>query len=109
MRSALIWEDDDTMEDKIRAHAIISGRVQGVFFRMETKRAAQRFGVFGWVRNLRDGTVEAVFEGKKSHVDAILDWCKQGPANAQVADVNVEIEAYSGDGEFNGFGIDFTR
>ncbi len=97
------------MEDKIRAHAIISGRVQGVFFRMETMRAAQRFGVFGWVRNLRDGTVEAVFEGKKSQVDAILDWCRQGPANAQVSDVNVEIETYSGDGEFSGFKIDFTR
>ena len=97
------------MEEKIRAHAIISGRVQGVFFRMETKRAASRFGVFGWVRNLRDGSVEAVFEGKKSQVDAILDWCRQGPANARVSDVDVEIETYSGDGEFSGFKIDFTR
>ena len=97
------------MEDKIRAHAIISGRVQGVFFRMETMRAAQRFGVFGWVRNLRDGSVEAVFEGRKSQVDAVLDWCKQGPANAQVTGVDVELQAYSGDGEFDGFKIDFTR
>ena len=97
------------MDDKIRVHAIISGRVQGVFFRMETKRAANRFGVFGWVRNLRDGSVEAVFEGKKSQIDAILDWCRQGPANARVSDVDVEIETYSGDGEFNGFKIDFTR
>jgi acylphosphatase len=97
------------MDDKIRAHAIISGRVQGVFFRMETKRAAQRFGVFGWVRNLRDGTVEAVFEGKKIQVEAILDWCNQGPANAQVTGVNAEMEVYSGDGEFDGFKIDFAR
>ena len=53
------------MKDKVRAHATISGRVQGVFFRMETKRAADRFGVSGWVRNLRDGTVEALFEGER--------------------------------------------
>lgn len=97
------------MDDKIRAHAIISGRVQGVFFRMETMRAAQRFGVFGWVRNMRDGTVEAVFEGQKSQVDAILEWCQQGPANAQVTDVKTQTEAYSGNGEFDGFKIDFTR
>ena len=97
------------MKDKIRANVIISGRVQGVFFRMETMRAAQRFGVCGWVRNLRDGTVEALFEGEKSQVDAILDWCNQGPANAHVTDVKKEIEAYSGDGEFNEFKIDFTR
>jgi acylphosphatase len=97
------------MEDKVRVHAIISGRVQGVFFRMETKQAAQRFGVSGWVRNLRDGTVEAVFEGKKSQVDAILDWCNQGPANALVTDVSTEMEVYSGDDEFDGFKIDFTR
>ena len=97
------------MDDKIRAHAIISGRVQGVFFRMETMRTAQRLGVCGWVRNLRDGTVEAVFEGEKSKVDAMLEWCKQGPANALVAEVNAEVEVYSGDGEFDGFKIDFTR
>jgi acylphosphatase len=97
------------MVEKIRAHAIISGRVQGVFFRMETMRAAQRLGVCGWVRNLRDGTVEAVFEGEKSQVDAMLEWCEQGPANAQVTDVSTEVEAYAGDGEFDGFKIDFTR
>ena len=60
------------METKTRAHAIISGRVQGVFFRMETKRAADRFGVLGWVQNLRDGTVEAVFEGDRNQIDDIL-------------------------------------
>lgn len=97
------------MDDKVRAHVIISGRVQGVFFRMETMQAAQRFGVFGWVRNLRDGTVEAVFEGKKSQVDRILDWCIQGPPNAHVTDVKKEIQVYSGEGEFSDFRIDFTR
>ncbi len=64
------------MEDKVRAHAIISGRVQGVFYRMETKRAADDIGVSGWVRNLRDKTVEAVFEGQKERVNAVLDWCR---------------------------------
>jgi acylphosphatase len=91
------------MEEKIRAHAIISGRVQGVFFRMETKRAAQRFGVFGWVRNRRDGTVEALFEGDNHQVDAILDWCKQGPPHANVTDVEIIREDYCG--EFSNFKI----
>lgn len=91
------------MEEKVRAHAIISGRVQGVFFRMETKRAARRFGVLGWVRNRRDGTVEALFEGENHQVDAILDWCKQGPPHANVTDVEVTRKDYSG--EFNSFEI----
>ena len=93
------------MEDKTRAHAIISGRVQGVFYRMETMRAAQRIGVFGWVRNLRDGTVEAVFEGDKTRVDAILDWCKQGPPHAHVTDVKVDWVEYSV--EFDSFEVKY--
>ena len=72
------------MKDKVRAHATISGRVQGVFFRMETKQAADRFGVFGWVKNRRDGTVEALFEGDRDRVEALLEWCKEGPGHAQV-------------------------
>lgn len=95
------------MENKIRARAIISGRVQGVFFRMETKRAADRFSVFGRVRNLKDGTVEAVFEGDRDRVDAALDWCRQGPPQADVADVNVAWNDYTG--EFKGFNISFER
>ena len=54
------------MGKKVKAHVLISGRVQGVFFRMETKRVAENYGVFGWVRNLSDGKVEAVFEGNKN-------------------------------------------
>jgi acylphosphatase len=94
------------MENKARAHAIISGRVQGVFFRMETKRAADGFGVFGWVKNLLDGRVEAVFEGDRDRVDAILDWCREGPPAAKVTDVTVNWEDYTG--EFTGFDIDFA-
>lgn len=95
------------METKTRARAVISGRVQGVFFRMETKRAADRFGVSGWVRNLKDGTVEAVFEGDQDRVDAVLDWCRQGPPQADVTDVAVTWDEFAG--EFNGFNIAFER
>ncbi|UCD78780.1 MAG: acylphosphatase [Desulfobacterales bacterium] len=95
------------MKNKVRAHAIISGRVQGVFFRMETKRAADRFGVFGWVRNLKDGTVEAVFEGDRDRVEAAVDWCRQGPSHASVADVDLTWQNYTG--EFDGFEIVYLR
>ena len=67
------------MEETVRAHLIISGRVQGVFYRMETKSAADRFGVSGWVRNRRDGRVEALVEGEKQQVDALIQWCRKGP------------------------------
>lgn len=95
------------MENKARANVIISGRVQGVFFRMETKRAADGFGVFGWVKNQLDGTVEAVFEGNQDQVDAIVDWCRQGPPNADVTDVTVNWDDYTG--EFKGFAINYAK
>ena len=91
------------MENKVRVRAVISGRVQGVFFRLETKKAAARYGVFGCVKNQRDGTVAAVFEGPKENVDSILAWCKQGPPIAKVLNVDLEWEEYKG--EFNGFEI----
>ena len=72
------------MADNVRAHAIITGIVQGVFFRMETQRAAEQHNVVGWVRNRRDGSVEAVFEGDRKEVDAVLDWCREGPDRAIV-------------------------
>ena len=93
------------METKVRAHVIISGRVQGVFFRMETKRAADVFGVFGWVKNRRDGTVEAAFEGDQERVEAVLAWCQEGPGHAQVSDVKVDWQAYAG--EFSAFDVTF--
>ena len=91
------------MTEIARAHAIISGRVQGVCYRMETMRAAERIGVSGWVKNRRDGTVEAVFEGRKEKLEAILDWCRKGPDLARVTDVNVRWEDYRD--EFKGFVI----
>ena len=84
------------MEDKVRAHVIIIGRVQGVFFRLETQRAAGRYKVSGWVRNKRDGTVEAVFEGDKTRVDKVIEWCRQGSPGAVVEHVNLEWEKYTG-------------
>ncbi len=93
------------MEDKVRSHVIIIGRVQGVFFRLETRRAAGRYKVSGWVRNKRDGTVEAVFEGEKALVDEILEWCQQGSPGAVVEHVSLEWEKYTG--EYPGFEITF--
>ncbi|MCK5508453.1 MAG: acylphosphatase [Desulfobacterales bacterium] len=85
------------MAKKMRVHAIISGRVQGVFFRMETKRAADNCKVLGWVRNKIDGTVEAVFEGNEENVNSILGWCKDGPRLADVEKVDVTPEDYKGE------------
>jgi acylphosphatase len=74
---------------KKRIRVIITGRVQGVFFRMETQHAARRIGVTGWARNRRDGSVEAVFEGAPEKVEEMLAWCRKGPSLARVDDVAV--------------------
>jgi len=91
------------MAKQVRAHAIISGRVQGVCFRLETQRTAKQYGVFGWVRNKYDGTVEAVFEGEDNAVASVLEWCKRGPALAIVGSVDVTWQDYAG--EFDNFDI----
>lgn len=93
------------MADNVRIHAIIYGRVQGVCFRMETKRAADRIGVNGWVRNRPEGTVEAVFEGAKVKVDAVLDWCRQGPRLAKVDKVDVTWQPF--EDAFESFEVTF--
>jgi len=85
------------MNEKKTVHAIISGRVQGVFFRMETQRAAKRYGVNGWVRNCADGTVEAVLEADSEKVDQMIDWCKKGPPMASVSDLKIDWKEYSGE------------
>ena len=81
----------------------ISGRVQGVFFRSETKREAARHSVSGWVRNLPDDRVEALFEGEQENVKKLLEFCKRGPPGAEVTRIDVRWETYSG--EFRGFEI----
>ncbi len=93
------------MENPIRAHAIITGRVQGVFFRMETQRAARNHGVSGWVRNKMDGSVEALFEGEAVDVKATLAWCRQGPPISRVNDVQASWQDYVG--EFSGFEVTY--
>jgi acylphosphatase len=80
-----------------RAHIVISGRVQGVAFRIATVEEAQRLGgLQGWVRNLRDGRVEAVAEGERPKVEALVAWCRHGPPPARVADVQVSWEPAQG-------------
>jgi acylphosphatase len=87
----------------VRAHVIVSGRVQGVFFRSETGSHARRLNVKGWVRNLVDGRVEGIFEGEESNVKQLIDYCKRGPPSARVTSVNVSWETYSG--EFSRFEV----
>jgi acylphosphatase len=91
------------MNDNVQAHVIIQGRVQGVFFRVETRKAASRYGVAGWVRNLPDGTVEAVFEGTRQQVEQVIDWCRKGPPLGRVDGVDVKWESAAG--KFNDFSI----
>lgn len=90
---------------KVRAHVYISGFVQGVFFRSTTKRVADRQGVTGWVRNLPDGRVEAVFEGGEAAVKDLINFCRKGPPGARVEDVEVSWEEYKG--EFNNFSVKY--
>jgi len=93
------------MMEKICVRAIIHGRVQGVFFRMETRKAAQRIGVFGWVKNKEDGTVEALFEGEKERVDSVLEWCRKGPPLSEVEKVSLSREEFTGN--YNSFDITY--
>ncbi|MCJ7720517.1 MAG: acylphosphatase [Candidatus Hadarchaeum sp.] len=86
---------------KARAHVLVEGYVQGVFFRYEASRIAKSLNVNGWVRNLSDGRVEAVFEGEKENVEEMLKFCRRGPPDAQVDDVKAKWETYRG--EFSGF------
>jgi acylphosphatase len=81
----------------VRVHVFISGKVQGVFFRAYTRDKALELGLKGWVRNMRDGRVEAVFEGEKDMVDEMLRWCHEGSPYASVRDVEVHLEEPAGD------------
>ncbi len=81
---------------RTRAHVFVSGHVQGVYFRATTRDRATTVGVDGWVRNLDDGRVEAVFEGKQTAVDEMLSFCHEGSPAATVEDVTVEYESPEG-------------
>jgi acylphosphatase len=79
-----------------RRHVVVHGFVQGVGFRFAVERSARSRGVVGWVRNRPDGTVEAVFEGEWEDVEALVDFCRQGPLGAVVERVDVTDESAEG-------------
>ncbi len=91
--------------DTIRAHLIIEGRVQGVFYRDSTRREAIELGLCGWVKNRFDGSVEVVAEGPKEKVETLIAWCHHGPPIARVTKVHEIREDYTG--EFDSFRVTF--
>lgn len=88
---------------EVRLRVVVTGRVQGVFFRATTESTARQFNLKGWVRNARDGSVEAVFEGSEEDAQKMLSWCKHGPPGARV--VSVEEIWEEPTGEFDDFTI----
>ena len=89
----------------VNVHVLISGRVQGVWFRASTKQVAKKLGITGWVRNTSDGCVEAVFEGDERLVNKMIEWCHQGPTLSKVK--NVEVKNQETTNEFQDFSIRF--
>jgi acylphosphatase len=87
-------------EELLRRRVVVHGRVQNVWFRASTRAEAQRVGACGWVRNLRDGTVEAVFEGPADVVEAMVHYCHTGPRGAGVERVDVTREDPEGLADF---------
>ncbi|PSQ33516.1 acylphosphatase [Halobacteriales archaeon SW_10_68_16] len=85
---------------RTRAHVYVSGRVQGVYFRATTREEAREAGVDGWVRNLPDGRVEAVFEGPREDVEEMVAFCHEGSSTARVEDVEVTYEDLQGEAGF---------
>ena len=92
--------------EKKSARVIIHGWVQGVYFRAFTRDQARSLGLTGWVRNRRDGTVEALFEGEKDKVDEMVAWCKRGSPSSRVEQVEVSSGPFSGD--FDDFQIRYN-
>lgn len=93
--------------ENLRAHLVIQGLVQGVYFRASTRDEAVRLGVGGWVRNLPDGSVEALYEGEKKKVEEIVGWSYKGPPGAHVIKVDLRWETYKG--EFKHFDVRYGR
>ena len=82
------------VEEKIRAHIHVSGRVQGVYYRETCKKKSNKLGVTGWIKNLKDGRVEAIFEGDESKVRKMVDWARGGSIWASVNALDVVWEDY---------------
>lgn len=82
--------------EKVGARINIKGKVQGVFFRLETQKTANRLGVCGWVRNQPDGSVASLAEGERADVETLIEWCRTGSPMAKVSQVDVDWIAFSG-------------
>lgn len=82
-------------------HIVVRGRVQGVYFRATTQSTAQALGLFGWVRNLSDGSVELHAEGERANLDRLIAWCHEGPPAASVTSVEVEPATPEGTDRFS--------
>ncbi len=93
----------DKAVKRVRAHLLISGRVQGVGFRYRAQNIAQNLGVRGWIKNCWDGKVEVVMEGEEDKVKKLIDWCYQGPRSAEIEKIDLEWEEFKG--EFTNFDI----
>jgi len=85
------------MTEKARISLKINGRVQGVFFRVEIKKQAERLGLFGWVRNNNDGSVECLIEGDKEKLEKLINWCKIGSDSAKVDEVKIKWLPWKGE------------
>lgn len=90
--------------DNRKVHLYITGKVQGVFFRQTLKVVAKKNNSRGWVRNLEDGRVEAMIEGRNVDISHIIEWCNTGPANSRVEQVEIKDEKYIKD-EFSDFNV----
>ena len=91
--------------ENVRVRLIIEGRVQGVFFRHHTQEMAAKLGLKGWVKNMQNGDVEAIFEGPQQEVNQMIQWCRQGPPRARVTRVHQVWEHYKG--EFKDFSVGY--
>lgn len=92
---------------KERVHLVVRGRVQGVFYRATTQKKAIELGLTGWVRNRADGAVEVVAEGDREKLEKLIEWCRVGPERAQVGNVDIDWESYTG--EFQEFTIKYRE
>jgi acylphosphatase len=88
---------------KKKVYIIIYGKVQGVWFRLNTKNKADELGICGWVKNTEDGKVEAVFEGDENKITEIIEWCSKGPSKARVSKIEIFKKNYAK--EYDDFSI----
>jgi acylphosphatase len=105
-RQVKVKDSEEEKSVKTRAHVFVSGRVQGVFFRTEIRHEAKKRDVKGWVCNLPDERVEAVFEGEETKVRELVEFCRRGPPGARVTNIDVSWKSYRG--EFNSFEIRYV-